>query len=138
MSFFKKKEYKQPRSINWKISSDCLNLIIESSKDVYPKEFGGLLRVDDEKKDLISEVVLIPGTISGDSHAIFKLHMMPIDFNIVGTIHSHPSPYPIPSGADLELFRKHGKIHIIMASPFNKNSWKAYDYNGDQTHVEIV
>jgi len=111
---------------------------MESAKSVYPKEFGGFLRVDDEDKHLISEVVLIPGTISGDSHAIFKLHMLPVDFNIVGTVHSHPSPNSNPSGADLELFRKHGKIHIIIASPFNKNSWKAYDYNGKQINVEII
>jgi len=138
MLFFKKKKIEKTKEIRWKISSECLNLIMESAKSVYPKEFGGFLRVDDEDKHLISEVVLIPGTISGDSHAIFKLHMLPVDFNIVGTVHSHPSPNSNPSGADLELFRKHGKIHIIIASPFNKNSWKAYDYNGKQINVEII
>ena len=130
MSFFKKKKTEIAKEINWRISKKCLNLIIESAKSVYPKEFAGLLRVDDEDKHLISEVVLIPGTISGDSHAIFKLHMMPVDFNIVGTVHSHPSSNANPSNADLELFRKHGKIHIIMASPYNKDSWRAYDYKG--------
>lgn len=138
MLFFKKKKPKIPTKVSWKISHKCLDLIIESSKSIYPREFGGLLRVDDKKRDLISEVVLIPGTVSGDSHAIFKLHMMPVDFNIVGTVHSHPSPYSIPSSADLELFRKHGKIHIIMASPFNENSWRAYNYKGDQTSVELI
>jgi proteasome lid subunit RPN8/RPN11 len=138
MLFLKQKKTKQKKNVSWKIRNECLDLIIESSKEVYPKEFGGLLRVDDEKKDLISEVVLIPGTISGDSHAIFKLHMMPVDFNIVGTVHSHPSPSANPSSADLQLFRKHGKIHLIMASPFNKNSWKAYDYRGEQISIQIV
>ncbi len=138
MSFFKKKKPKKRKTVNWAISKECLGLIIESAKSVYPKEFGGLLRVDDEQKHLISEVVLIPGTISGDSHAIFKLHMMPVDFKIVGTVHSHPSPYANPSNADLELFRKHGKIHIIMASPYNEGSWKAYDYNGYQTKISII
>jgi len=138
MLFFKKKKPEKLKNVDWKISHKCLDLITESSKSIYPKEFGGFLRIDDEKKDLISEVVLIPGTISGDSHAIFKLHMMPVDFNIVGTVHSHPSPNASPSNADLALFRKHGKIHIIMASPFNKNSWKAYDYNGNQVSIEVV
>jgi len=138
MLFFKKKRPEKPKEVKWKISHKCLDLIIESSKSIYPKEFGGFLRVDDEKRDLISEVVLIPGTISGDSHAIFKLHMMPVDFNIVGTVHSHPSPNASPSNADLELFRKHGKIHIIMASPFNKKSWKGYGYNGNQAGIEII
>ena len=137
MLFFKKKKNKTLPRKDWKIKHSCLDLIIESSKSIYPREFGGFLRVDDEEKDVISEVVLIPGTISGDSHAIFKLHMLPVDFNIVGTVHSHPSPNPNPSSADLELFRKHGKIHIIMANPFNTSSWKAYDFNGNETKIEI-
>ena len=64
----------------WKITKKCLNLIFESSKSTYPNEFGGLLRVDTELKDTIIEVILLPGTVSGDSHAIFKLHMLQIDF----------------------------------------------------------
>jgi proteasome lid subunit RPN8/RPN11 len=137
MMFFKNKKNKALSKKSWKIKRSCLDLIIESSKSIYPREFGGFLRVDEEKKDIISEVVLIPGTISGDSHAIFKLHMMPVDFNIVGTVHSHPGPNPNPSSADMQLFRKHGKIHIIMANPYNLSSWKAFDYNGYETKIEI-
>lgn len=136
--FKKKKKPKEIKQIKWQISRRCLNLIIESAKSIYPREFGGFLRVDDEKKNLISEVVLIPGTISGNSHAIFRLHMLPVDFNIVGTVHSHPNSIASPSSADLELFRKHGRIHLIMASPFNEGSWKAYDYTGRQVKLEIV
>jgi proteasome lid subunit RPN8/RPN11 len=138
MLFFKKKKTKETKQVKWMISRRCLNLIIESAKSIYPREFGGFLRVDDEKKNLLSEVVLIPGTISGNSHAIFRMHMLPVDFNIVGTVHSHPSPSANPSTADLELFRKHGRIHLIMASPFNESSWKTYDYTGKQVDVEIV
>ncbi len=82
--------------------------------------------------------MLIPGTISGDSHAIFQLHMMPIDFSIVGTAHSHPSGIPRPSEADLELFQKHGRAHIIVATPYNETSWKAYDYNGSVIEMSVV
>jgi proteasome lid subunit RPN8/RPN11 len=138
MMFFKKNKEIQKKQREWKIKLRCLDLIIESAKSVYPNEFGALLSVDSKQKDTISEIVLLPGTIQGESHAIFKLHMMPVDFNIVGTIHSHPSPYPIPSDADLELFRKHGRIHIIIAYPYDKNSWKAYDYAGNETTLKIV
>jgi proteasome lid subunit RPN8/RPN11 len=138
MGFLKKNKKKQQKQIDWKIKHSCLDLIIESAKSVYPNEFGGMLSVDDEQKYTISEIVLLPGTVQGESHAIFKLHMMPIDFNIVGTVHSHPSPFPIPSDADLELFGKHGKIHIIIANPYNHSSWKAYDYNGKEIKIEIV
>jgi len=137
MGFFKRKKREKVK-IQWKIKRKCLDLILESSKSVYPNEFGGFLSVDEGKKDTITELVILPGTVQGEAHAIFKLHMMPVDFSIVGTIHSHPSPYPIPSDADLELFRKHGRVHIIAASPFTTSSWKAYDYNGEEISIEVI
>jgi proteasome lid subunit RPN8/RPN11 len=124
--------------VNWKITDKCLDMILESAKSTYPKEFGGLLRVDKEKKDTIIEVVLLPGTISGNSHAIFHLHMMPIDYSIVGTVHSHPSYLSFPSKADLELFNKYGRIHIIASYPYTKNSWKAYDFKGEPRKIIII
>ncbi len=124
--------------IKWKITRKCIDLILESSKSVYPNEFGGFLSVDEEKKDTITEIVLIPGTVSGETHAIFKLHMLPIDFSLIGTVHSHPSPSARPSDADLQLFGKKGKVHIIVAMPFDYNSWRAYDYNGKEISIEIV
>ena len=137
MKFFKQKKNKNIQ-FHWKIKRKCLDLILESAKSVYPNEFGGLLRVDNEKKDTITEIVILPGTVQGETHAIFKLHMLPIDFSVVGTVHSHPSHYPKPSNADLLLFSKKGIIHIIAAMPYNYNSWKAYDYNGKIVDVKVV
>lgn len=135
----KEKEINEPRfKREWQITKRCLRLILESAKSTYPKEFGGLLRVDATTKKTIIEVVLLPGTISGNSHAIFQLHMMPIDFSVVGTVHSHPSGMPHPSEADLELFRKHGRIHIIVATPYNETSWKAYDNTGNETEMKVI
>jgi proteasome lid subunit RPN8/RPN11 len=138
MRFFKRRERIPPTRKKWKITQKCLKLILEVSKSNYPREFGGLLRVDKSSKDIIHEVVILPGTVSGDSHAIFKLHMLPIDYSIVGTVHSHPSPFAIPSEADLDLFGRFGKIHIIVANPFNENSWKAYDYMGNELEIDII
>ncbi len=138
MGFFKRKEKITPVRKKWKITRKCLNLILEASKSNYPKEFGGLLRIDKIAKDTIREVMILPGTVSGDSHAIFKLHMLPIDYSIVGTVHSHPSPFAIPSEADLDLFNRFGKIHIIVANPFNENSWKGYDYMGNELEIDVI
>ena len=82
--------------------------------------------------------MLLPGTISGDSHAIFKMHMMPVDYNLVGTVHSHPSSSFYPSNTDLVLFQKHGRIHIITANPFNYGTWRAYDFSGNKVELRIV
>lgn len=137
MSIFKKRR-KSTNSINWKIKRECLNLIFECAKSSYPNEFGGLLRVYSNKKDTLAELVILPGTISGDSHAIFKMHMLPIDFTIVGTVHSHPSYSAEPSNADIQFFRKQGRVHIISAKPFDEASWKAYDFNGKNINMEII
>jgi proteasome lid subunit RPN8/RPN11 len=137
MGIFKKKKNEIKPKV-WKIKKKCLDLIFECARSSFPNEFGGLLRVDSEIKDTIIELIILPGTISGEAHALFKLHMLPIDFSVVGTVHSHPSPYPIPSDADLQFFRKSGKIHIIVANPFDMNSWKAYDYDGNVRELTVV
>ena len=49
-----------------------------------------------------------------------------------------PTPNTIPSKADLLLFNKYGKVHIIAANPFNVTSWNAYDYLGNEIEVAIV
>ena len=137
MGIFKKKINNQDLP-KWKIKKECLDLIFECAKSNYPNEFGGLLRVDADEKHTIIELIVLPGTVSGESHAIFKLYMLPVDFSIVGTVHSHPSPFPRPSQADIQLFGKTGKVHIIAATPFNNSSWKAYDYNGKEIDIIVV
>ncbi len=138
MTPFKKKSRLNAPLKQWKITRKCLELIYACARDSHPNEFAGLLRIDELQKDTIIELVLLPGTISGDAHAIFQMHMLPIDYTIAGTVHSHPSPYPVPSDADLELFRKRGKIHIISAHPYNSHSWRAYRYTGEETDLIVV
>jgi proteasome lid subunit RPN8/RPN11 len=138
MGLFRRKKTKYT-PVQWKIIQKCLDLIFESSKSSFPQEFGALLRVDRVNKNTIIEVVLLPGTISGDSHAIFHLHMLPVDFSVVGTVHSHPSSIARPSEADLDLFSHFGRIHIIVGvTPFGGVSWKTYDYAGNEVSVEII
>lgn len=138
MLFFEKKKREVKLRGNWKITRACLELICESSKSTFPYEFGGFLRVDAVRRDTVVEVVLLPGTVSGESHAIFKLHMMPIDFSVVGTVHSHPSFRAVPSEADVQLFGKFGRVHIIMARPYSLDSWNAFDHEGNELVVEVV
>jgi proteasome lid subunit RPN8/RPN11 len=135
--FFKKRDNNEVQP-EWKIKRGTLDLILESAKSVYPNEFGGFLRVDSDEKYKIIEIVILPGTISGDSHTIFKLHMLPIDFSIVGTVHSHPSISFHPSDADVLLFRKFGKVHIVVAYPFTSSSWKSFDHNGKEIEMKVI
>ncbi|MFQ5838817.1 MAG: Mov34/MPN/PAD-1 family protein [Thermoplasmata archaeon] len=117
------------------IRRETLEMILEASRGSYPNEFGAMLRAEGEA---VSEILLLPGTIAGQSHAIFQLHMMPIDFSVVGTVHSHPGPDARPSPEDLEFFQRIGYIHIIAAYPFDEGSWRAWGRDGNPYPLEVV
>ncbi|MFQ6013710.1 MAG: Mov34/MPN/PAD-1 family protein, partial [Thermoplasmata archaeon] len=106
------------------IRRETLDMVLEASRDSYPMEFGAILRAEE---GVVSELLLVPGTIGGQSHAIFHLHNLPVDFTVVGTVHSHPSPDPRPSRQDLEFFQRIGYLHIIAAHPYDDASWRAWD-----------
>jgi proteasome lid subunit RPN8/RPN11 len=117
------------------IDKEALEFILGASRSSHPKEFAGVLRATG---DTIKEVLLLPGTISSGRSAVLKLHMLPIDPTVCGTVHSHPSPNASPSGEDLALFAKHGRVHIIAAAPYNEHSWKAYNHRGEEISLEVV
>ncbi|MCJ2562884.1 MAG: Mov34/MPN/PAD-1 family protein [Candidatus Thermoplasmatota archaeon] len=117
------------------IKRETIEMILEASRDVHPNEFGAILRAEE---GVVTEIMLLPGTISGSRSAIFQLHMLPIDFTVVGTAHSHPSGSIRPSGADIAFFQRFGYIHIITGVPFNKDSWRAFDLYGEPIDLEVV
>jgi proteasome lid subunit RPN8/RPN11 len=113
-----------------------LDSALASAASSYPNEFGGVLRA--EPPGVIGELLLLPGTTAGRRHANFQLYMLPADLSIVGTVHSHPSGALHPSDADLQLFRSWGRRHLILGRPFGPGSWRAYDGNGAETHLDVV
>lgn len=117
------------------VRRSVLRMGAEASKASYPQEFGCMLRL---KGSVIEEVVLVPGTIQGDSHAIFMFGNLPVDRSINGTLHSHPSPHPYPSDADFELFEAHGMIHLIFGHPYGPDDWRCYDHTGTPTRLEVI
>ena len=142
MRFFKrgKKEISSETEIKrkvWGINRETLNLILEVSKESYPKEFIATLIA---KKGVIEEINLLPGTLSGDSMAIIRTHMQPPDItlSVVGIVHSHPSKNFKPSGADLHFFSRFGNTHIIVGRPYDVDSWQAYDAFGNLIELKIV
>ena len=117
------------------IARKTLRMILEASKDIYPREFGAILRAEE---GVITELLLIPGTVSGNRHAIFQLHMMPPDFSVVGTVHSHPSGVYEPSDEDLALFSHFGGVHIITGYPYTEATWAAWTNKGERYPLKVV
>ena len=117
------------------IARKTLRMILEASRDMYPREFGAILRAEE---GTITELLLVPGTISGKRHAIFQLHMLPADFAVVGTVHSHPSGVYEPSDEDRALFNKFGGIHIIVGHPYSEDTWAAWTNRGERATLKVV
>src|SRR5256712_4004656 len=117
------------------IARKTLRMILEASRDMYPREFGAILRAEE---GTITELILVPGTVSGKRHAIFQLHTLPADFSVVGTVHSHPSGVYEPSHEDLALFNKFGGIHIITGYPYPEDTWAAWTNKGKRTDLKAA
>ncbi|MEW5759969.1 MAG: Mov34/MPN/PAD-1 family protein [Candidatus Thermoplasmatota archaeon] len=132
---FKKRKKEKRKREKWGIKEETLKLLLRLGIEKYPGEFGAILK---GKNKLIDEVVLLPGMIEGEAHVLYHLYMLPIDYSMVGTAHSHPSGNCNPSDADIEFFSNFGVVHIITCYPYNKYSWSAYDFNGFAIGLEVV
>ncbi len=118
-----------------KIRKELLEFVFKVASSNHPKEFSAALRA---KGEVIEEVLFLPGTLSSHGSSTLQLHMLPIDPSVCGTVHSHPGEDPFPSAADINFFGKFGKIHIIVAHPYNLESWKAFSYGGEEIKLEVV
>ncbi len=99
------------------ISRSVLDSVLCYAKACYPQEGILLLRgKTDKKKIAVTEVELPPLSVRGRRFSGFPIYMLPIDFSVVGTAHSHPSGGLHPSAGDLNSF--YGKIMLIAAFPF--------------------
>jgi len=115
-----------------------MEMIMAASRDTYPNEFASALRVN--RRGIITELIMIPGTVSGNRKALMNLYNLPIDFSIVGSVHSHPSGNYNPSDADLKFFSGFGQIHIIVGYPYDleKGTWSAYNRGGERTELLVM
>ena len=120
------------------ISQELLQAIFESARRLYLKETILLLR-GEKRKNLvkISELVVPPLATYGGGFANIPLHMLPMDFSIVGTVHSHPSGSLTPSTTDLNHF--FGNILMIVGFPFeDERNVAGYNRSGKKLVLQIT
>lgn len=137
-----------------KIKKEVIELLIELSKDFYPKQYICKLLISDEIIDEIAifsnlkknipEIKPVPWTIvSAFSYGPY-LDLFAVNPDIIfessfiGFAISHIDDSLIPTENDKQLFAYRGDIHIIIAHPFNDRSWAAYDTSGDKIDIEII
>lgn len=120
------------------ISQQLLQAIFEGARRLYPKETIFLLR-GKKKENLIriSEFVVPPLATYGRGFTSIPLHMLPIDFSIIGTVHSHPSGNLTPSITDLNHF--FGNILMIIGFPYaDERDITVYNRSGKKLPLYVT
>ena len=126
------------KSVTVSLSVELLDAIFEGARRLYPKETILLLR-GKKSKDAIKvlELVVPPLAVYGAGFANIPLHMLPMDFSIVGTVHSHPSGNLAPSDVDFNHF--FGRILVIVGFPFaGEQNVAVYNSCGERLPLHIA
>jgi len=120
------------------MSAELLESIFEGAKRLCPKETFLLLRGKKSKGTIrVSDLVVPPLAVYGYGFANLPFHMLPMDFSVVGTVHSHPSGNINPSSVDLNHF--FGRILMIVGFPFaSAQNVAVYDSKGERVPFQVT
>ena len=120
------------------VPREIIQMILESAKTLHPKETIFLLRGKTRKDKIsISEIVIPPSATYGKGFASLPMFMMPIDFSIIGTAHSHPSGSLALSVEDLN--RALGKVLLLVAYPYDGiDSLAVYNRKGEKLKLRVT
>jgi proteasome lid subunit RPN8/RPN11 len=120
------------------MSQDLLDSIFEGAKRLYPRETILLLRGKKSKDVLrIVDLVIPPLATYGHGFANYPLHLLPIDFSLVGTVHSHPSGNKTPSDVDFNHF--FGRILMIVGYPYaGQQDVAVYNSHGEKLPLTVT
>ncbi|RLG97539.1 peptidase [Candidatus Bathyarchaeota archaeon] len=120
------------------VNRSVIRSILDYAKACHPKEGILLLKGSLSKNRItVNEVEIPPLAVHGFGFSNFPLHMLPLDFSVVGTAHSHPSGVLRPSITDLNKF--YGRIMIIAAYPYrSEENVAVFDREGRSIEYEIV
>jgi proteasome lid subunit RPN8/RPN11 len=120
------------------VSRELLSTILEGARTLHPRENILLLRGKKNKDAIeVSDLIIPPLADHGSHFVTFPLHMLPIDFSIVGTVHSHPSGNLRPSPTDLNHF--FGAVLMIVGFPYaNENNVSVYKSNGEKLALHVT
>ena len=120
------------------IKREMLSYILKNAQGVHPREMILLLRGKTCKNQTtITDLIVPPLATHGKGFSGFQSHMLPIDFSLIGTAHSHPSGVAKPSLADLH--HSFGRIIMIAAFPYNNEENVAvYNHSGEKLTLKIA
>jgi len=111
--------------------------ILESARDALPREIILLLRGKRRKDRIeITDLIIPPLATRGMGFSSFPLHMLPMDFSLIGSVHSHPSGVLKPSTVDLN--HSFGRIIMIVGYPFSGvESVAVFNHSGERLSLLV-
>jgi len=113
------------------VDSQLLESMLGIAREQHPREVVFLLRGKVERETIqVDDFLIPPLAVHGISFVEFPLHMLPIDFSIIGTAHSHPSGAQTPSIGDLNHF--YSRIMIILAHPYTLKQAASFNARGEK------
>jgi proteasome lid subunit RPN8/RPN11 len=120
------------------MSFELLDSIFEGARQLYPKETILMLRGKKSKDTIrITDLIIPPLATYGYGFASYPFHLLPMDFSLVGTVHSHPSGNKTFSDVDINHF--FGRIMMIVGYPYaSQQDVVAYNCQGEKLSLQIT
>ena len=120
------------------IERPVIDSILSYARMLHPREAILLLKGKvDKHRIVVNDTQIPPLATHGNTFSTFPLHMLPIDFSIVGVAHSHPSGALRPSVTDLN--KVYGRIMVITAYPYrSEKNLAIFDREGKPLKFEVI
>jgi proteasome lid subunit RPN8/RPN11 len=120
------------------IEQMVVDSILSYAQMLHPREAILLLKGKiDKHKIVVNDTQIPPLATHGNTFSTFPIHMLPIDFSIVGVAHSHPSGALRPSITDLNKF--YGRIMVITAYPYqSEKNIAIFDREGKTLKYRVI
>ncbi len=106
---------------------------------------AGMVRVDEDVIAVggtgrgavsLTECLFPPAATTDSISASYPIHMLPIDFSIVGTAHSHPSGSLDMSPTDMN--NMYSRISIVIAHPYGPGDVAAYNKQAERVPIRVT
>jgi proteasome lid subunit RPN8/RPN11 len=120
------------------IKREILDHIFQNAAAAHPREMILLLRGKISKNQAtITDLLIPPLATHGRGFSGFQRYMLPMDFSIIGTVHSHPSGVTKPSLADLH--HSFGRIITIVGFPYkDETNVAVFDHSSEKLTLKIT
>lgn len=119
------------------VEKELIEEILDFARFKHPKEAILLLR-GDVKGDIIhvTDYLFPPYASSDNGSASFPTYMIPIDFRIIGTLHTHPTGNNTPSITDHHNF--YGRVMVLIGYPYELSNLVCYTKNSESVEIKII